>query len=599
MQANPRNLNVIFAAQCRYLVPLFQRQYVWKRVEQWEPLWEDVQAVAERYLKGNNFQPHFMGAVVLEQMTTPTGMLDVRQIIDGQQRLITLQLLVAAARDVSRSLEIPTEQHYRNFELLTVNSMASDHPEEVFKVWPTNRDREQFQLVMTSGSAAKVRAWCQAKKAVQKEDCLIPEAYLYFYDRIKEWLETSEADQRSKYLDALQYTVYQGLVLVAIDLDDKDNAQIIFETLNARGTPLLAADLVKNYLLHLADSSGLPVEQLYNRYWSAFDGARFWSQIVSQGRLYRPRIELFLQHYLTLATADEVPAGSLFVTFRQHVKTNKDKGPEDHLSSLRRYGDIFKNFYDQPLDTREGLFFYRIEVMDTTTVFPFLLYVFDRLGDSENATERLAVLTDLESYLVRRMICGLTTKNYNRLFLDLRTHLESNGGNLLAGMRQFLLSQEGDSGRWPDDFELYKAWKGEPIYKRITRARLRMILEALEMELHTDKTERVPLPKKLTIEHLMPQGWKDNWPLPVGDPDAETKRESMIHTFGNLTLVTKSLNSSLSNGPWAQKRDFILQHSALNLNRQFHKIDAWDEDQIDKRGMHLYNAATQIWPQPK
>src|SRR5574341_1017506 len=121
MDAKPRSMKDIFDAQCRYLVPLYQRPYVWRKNEQWEPLWEDVLALAERYARQDSFRPHFMGAVVLEQLDTATGTLDERQIIDGQQRLTTLQIVIEAACDVCDTLGPASTSHARALRRLTRN----------------------------------------------------------------------------------------------------------------------------------------------------------------------------------------------------------------------------------------------------------------------------------------------------------------------------------------------------------------------------------------------------------------------------------------------------------------------------------------------
>ncbi len=593
MDANPRSLKTIFESQCRYLVPLFQRSYVWNETKQWEPLWEDVQAVAERYLNSADHQPHFLGAVVLEQLHNPTGTLDSRQIIDGQQRLTTLQLLIAAARDLAKELGSPTESR---FGFLTMNQLVGDQMEELFKVWPTNVDRPHFQQVMQAGSPTQVRILYKAKSDAPSVKHLIPDAYLYFYKQIKQWLNSDGAEARTKRWEVLQNTIYNGLIIVVIDLNLNDNSQVIFETLNARGTPLLAIDLVKNYLLHQAELEHKPIEELHDKYWLPFDANdKFWRQEIRQGRLKRPRIELYLQHYLTLMVGTEVSATNLFVAFRDHVKANKDKDSEIHLAALRHYGDIFKSFYEQPATIREGLFFHRIEVLDTTTVFPFLLHVFDRLSKPQDDDQRRSVLTDLESFLVRRAVCGLTTKNYNKLFLELKQHLESNSVPILTSVREFLLTQKGDSERWPDDEEFYVAWKTEPVYRRFNQSRVRMLLEAIELAMRTGKTESVALPSNLSIEHLLPQGWGQHWPLP-DKPDAKEIRESRLHTIGNLTLVTDKLNSTMSNWPWLKKRDYILEHSVLRLNQLFQKTKEWDEDQIIERGKALFEIAKKVWP---
>ena len=137
MDAHPRTLKVIFEAQTQLAVPLFQRPYVWTQAGQWEALWEDVRSAAERQMKNDVAHPHFMGAVVLEQMSVPTGMLDRRQIIDGQQRLVTLPLLIAAARDVCQIFDGASDQYRQYLEFLTLNRGMVDDPNQVFKVWPT------------------------------------------------------------------------------------------------------------------------------------------------------------------------------------------------------------------------------------------------------------------------------------------------------------------------------------------------------------------------------------------------------------------------------------------------------------------------------
>src|SRR5215212_5450175 len=157
MDAKPRSLKDIFDAQCRYMVPLYQRPYVWNRTAQWEPLWEDVLALAERYVRQDSFRPHFMGAVVLDQLNTATGTLDLRQIIDGQQRLTTLQIIIEAAGDVCDKLGPIASNHTHDLQRLTRNDRRSNDPDEMFKVWPTNVDREHFRRVMSAGSPNELR----------------------------------------------------------------------------------------------------------------------------------------------------------------------------------------------------------------------------------------------------------------------------------------------------------------------------------------------------------------------------------------------------------------------------------------------------------
>lgn len=610
MKSDPLTLKDIFEKQRCYAVPLFQRAYVWNKDEQWAPLWEDVKGVAERILRdkknGSDKEtpPHFMGTVVLDLMDVPTRMIDARQIVDGQQRLVTLQLLMAAARDAGRTVGTPADQYCDDLNFLTVNRVRSDTPDVSFKVWPTNPDREDFRQVMGAGSPTKVRQAYQTKVDSAPIGRPIPDAYLFFYDEALKWLKPDEGNGVADRLEALEDTLYAGLNLVVIDLGVGDNAQMIFETLNARGTPLLAADLAKNYLLQLANEKKLSSEALYTKYWKPFDDDKFWREKVPQGRLFRPRMDVYLQHFLTLTIKEDIPASNMFVTFRKHVKTHDD-GPETYLASLRRYGDIFRDIYRQPTGTRGAVFFRRIvETMETTTIFPILLEVFDRLPGATNAAARSAILTDLESFLIRRMICVLPTRNYNRLFLDLLQALKPETVDLGLTIREFLAARTSPNERWPSDAEFQAAWLEKPIYENITRGRLRMVLEALELALRTSKTEDVPLPKTLTIEHLMPQSWEQNWPLPTGKADAAQVRSTLLHTIGNLTLVTQSLNSAASNDAWMPKdgslgkRATLDNHSVLCLKQSFKGIDPWNEDTIVERGKALFKVALKLWPRP-
>lgn len=599
MDAKPRSLKDVFDAQCRYMVPLYQRPYVWKKAEQWEPLWEDVVALAERYVRQDAFRPHFMGAVVLDQLNTATGTLDLRQIIDGQQRLTTLQIVVEAACDVCEKLGEVAASHARALRRLTRNDPRGNDPDEAFKVWPTNVDREHFRRVMSAGSPDELRQHYDGKPA-EAVGVAIADGYFFFYQKIHEWLETDNQDLLNKKLDALQNALYRGLMVVVIDLDEKDDAQMIFETLNARGTPLLASDLVKNYLLHQAEARGHDLDQLYVLHWQLFDATSFWREHVTTGRFKRPHIEVFLQYYLALLTRDEVQVTTLFNTFRQNVKANPSKDPADYLAELNRYGQIYHQFYNFPLETPEGLFFHRIEMLDTTTVIPLLLHVFDKLGKPEQAGPRRSILTDIESFLTRRMVSGLTTKNYNNFFLEAVKLVAEADSNQIGGiLREYLLSQTSDTGRWPNDDEFEEEWRKVEAYRYLKpQMRLRMILEALELHKRSSGlTEENFLPKKkLSVEHIMPRGWVANWPLPEDTTEAKDAREALIHTFGNLTLVTSSLNSTLSNAHWSKKQKTLLKHSSLLLNADLQEADVWDEVAIKNRGKDLFKMAKKIWP---
>jgi len=451
---------------------------------------------------------------------------------------------------------------------------------------------------MNCGSPAELRVSYGVEPGADAIGHPIAYGYLYFHQVMAAWLDRGSAGFELR-LDALLNVVRSRVRLVSIDLEDEDDAQLIFETLNARGTPLLPSDLVKNWLFHRAELAKLPLEPLYAAYWEGFDNdAAYWRKETGIGHNVRARIDFFLQHFLTIKKGDEIPLAHLYKAYCDHAGAAENGDPRHHFAELATYAEVFKGFDDFEPSSREAQFFHRLGAMNTIAAHPLVMELFRRHGKSKKQVRE--VLCDLESLLVRRMICQLNTRGYNRLFIDLLATLDGPAEELRDRVRVALAADTADSNRWPRDAEFKLAWRTNPIFQRLVQRRVRMILEALDLQLHTDKTEMLHVGETLTIEHLLPQGWKTHWPLPDGEdsPEARAARDAALHTIGNLTLARKKLNSSLSNGPWKAKRKEILKHSALNLNRPLEDWDGWDEDSIRWRSDELFKTARKIWPAP-
>lgn len=594
MHAEDRVLSIVFEPSIRLTVPLFQRPYVWTQDQNWEPLWESFHAALDRRLRGDKPRPHFLGAIVLAQMDTPTGEVGERQVIDGQQRLTTLQLFIAAIRDLAGARAVAN--YKEAFKRFAQNFVPSSRDEDsIFKVWPTNVDRTHFRATMLAGSPEFLADRYDATSTGESLGHLIPDCYLYFYKRMAESLKASAPADLEKWFEAVFATIRQDLVLVVVDLDKNDDPQLIFETLNALGTPLLPSDLVKNFLFHQALQQNEDVESLHQEYWSPFiDDADYWRAEIRQGRLKWHRIDIFLAHYLTLQRKEVVSMTHLFGEFRDHFRS-REVVAREHITALYTYGQVFKRFDEYHPDSREGVFFRRLEDLDTNMVLPVLLEV---LRSPQPREETIRFLDLLESYLVRRAVCGLTYKNYNRLFVDLIRRLSQTSfcSNELC---KYLLERDGDSAVWPTDKEFQDAFMYSTVYKGLKQSRVRMVLEAVEQSMRDGKAEKIRIDEKLTIEHVMPRSWEEHWPLvePVGDNPTEV-RNQLVHTFGNLSLVTAKLNPSLSNSAWKTKRAALLQHSALALNRSLQQFETWDERAILKRGLQMFAVAKALWPRP-
>ena len=605
VQAHTHAPSAIFGQHIRYVVPLFQRPYVWNRDDQWRPLWEDVRNVTERILEGpaqgfggQGVAPHFLGAIVLDQQLNPTAFIGVRHIIDGQQRLTTLQLLLDAAQWVVEQHGSPMDAQALRVLVLNDKSIAQ-HDDDVFKVWPTDRDQDAFRASMDND--------VQVPKELATSR--ITQAHTFFVEQITAWAMSNGADAAAERLHALVLALREHLRLVVIDLEPGDNAQVIFETLNHRGAPLLAADLVKNLVFQLIQAQQGDVRKLYDAYWSALD-SDYWRQLVAQGRMYRPRIDLFLNYWLTMKLLHEVPTDRVFSDFRDYVVGTKP----DIAALLKELSDdakVYEQMEKLAPDTVEGRFHYRvIRALDTAAVGPFLLWLL-RYSEADMPVEqRHKALQSVESWLVRRALCRATAKDVNRTVLDMLKELERHGPAVAGDtIETFLNGQTADSRYWPTDDMVQQSMAVLPLYKNLTRPRLRMLLEALEDARRGPLGEGQLCPRNLTVEHVMPQAWREYWGSDVKDDEiAQLHRDQLIHTLGNLTLVNGKLNPALSNRPWTDadapeskgKRSYLLEHSELKLNADLVKKHeaAWTEQDIRSRTTKLVERLAAIWARP-
>jgi hypothetical protein len=241
-----------------------------------------------------------------------------------------------------------------------------------------------------------------------------------------------------------------------------------------------------------------------------------------------------------------------------------------------------------------------MQLLDTSTLTPLVFYFLEH-HDAESP-EIGQILSDLESYVVRRFVCGLTTKSYNRTFTTrLLAELAKERRSDATALREKLKNLTGDSQHWPSDAEFEQGWCYRALYQGKNTSKVRAILEALELCQRTTKQELLPLPDGLTVEHVMPQKWEANWTIPDNSAEAVADRKRLLHSIGNLTLVTSAFNSALSNEAFAVKRPEIVTTSLLMLNtyfRQFSDQDVWDETKIIDRAVAMFPLAKSVWARP-
>ena len=601
MEPRKHTLAELFEGHLVYVVPSYQRLYVWNREDQWAPLWSDVEDIANVLLKEAatrdseivdpaSVEAHFLGAVVLKMSGNTPDLARQLRVIDGQQRLTTLQLLVAAAVTELEyvGLSIPADR----LRELTANASRSVSPgNDRLKIshhrHRPGHDYERFEDVM--GAALN-------GLATDSLDGPMAECYLFFQEAIREWLSRQHTHITAA-ASALATTLIVKLNLVGIYLDPHEKEHIIFETLNARGEPLTEWDKIKNYLLYKADEEpGLDQESFFEDYLDRFDDP-WWRRAVGRGA-QRPRTDIFADYWLESRKNIPVAVRRVYREFERHVD-NDDQHVEPMMQALIQDARYFERFEesDPSNSNREAQFHSRRLDMAIGAIWPLLLQL-QRI-DSEQL-ERDRWFATLESYFVRRMIVGYQARSYDQVALELLNVLPSasdRGVGTADVITEHLLRYSEAASLWPSDVELKQA----VLNRHLPQYAQRLVLSAIEQRLITNRAGMADLVPNVQIEHIMPRGWQpESWPLPYSvEPTlAVAKREQIVETLGNLTLLNGRLNSSISNASWNTKRAAIQESDNLFVNRRLleEPSDEWTEDDICRRGEWMHSVIVEIWP---
>jgi len=607
MKPFTRSIIDLFDGKRRYLIPLYQRQYSWRETPQIALLWEDIERAVKRIEKDrSSLIPHFMGAIVISQVKTFGKQVQAFEVIDGQQRLTTFQLLLAALRDVA---EGQGSSYGKEIGKYLLNDGVMEKEEERYKLWPSITDRRALVKIVDSMADLSGVAGLDANDELVGKASTV--AYDAFRRRIDVHVNVGGVYQESR-LEILFEAMKAGLAVVSIELEGGDDPQTIFETLNSRGMPLSPSDLLRNFIFQRAKDLGqsdgsLNVDKLYEKHWLPLD-RNFWRFQESRGRQTRSRLDWMLTDHLAMHIGDIVSIENLFSGYR---KWTLDSAPfasvTAELEAISTTAAVEQRLFSPKDEDPVGRFGSIANAFDVSTAMPLAVYLATepsvalRLGEAFRA---------LESYILRRDICGLTTKNYNRFFASLIPRLRTCGGDKVDELITYLSSRPIDMDRWPDDAEWQRSWLMREQYRAARQPRLRYILETIERAKHTALTEDIQILSALTIEHIMPQKWQTKWALPGMEDLAEAdygpelfekvrSRNSIVNTMGNLTLITGALNSTVSNGHFSVKMPAVRAFAALALNRELNAFELWDESTIYQRGSALFELARAIWSPPE
>lgn len=553
----------LFANGARYSMPMFQRPYVWKRESQWEPLWEDLQAKAdecaaalrrtpESYTEALSTPDHFLGTIVLQEEKRKDLRTREWHVIDGQQRILTLQLLLRAAQEClgdARNHDLMSMTHIRESEL---------------RVESTEHDTHNYSEVMNG--------------AEERTKTRFSSAYRYFADQIRAYIHTYSEEEREKIGEtALFIAITQKFRMCVIQLALHVNAHDIYESLNARGTALRQTDLIKNFVL----SQGVDLAV-----WKVWETPE-WQRLVSSGRHQETYLEAALRRYLIYRTRKDVRSAEIYPTFKKladgaDVVEDLVKEAQKDLKALHEFR--YAALPDGPVKTGRDT----MSILQMADIWPAVFAILKQDGKTRN----LGMLM-LASYMIRRKLAYRSNRlNSREVVIGLVKMLRGATSTPLADMRVFLAGLEGTLA-WPTDHETESRLVQDNLTVR--RPVRQFLLQAIESRMRSIKEEPVET-SGLTLEHIMPTKWVDHWPLPANTRDVD--RELAVNKIGNLTLVTRAFNSSAKNLDWATKRAEMERHSSLRLNKSLIYLPEWNETTIDDRSRSLAREICKIWPGP-
>ena len=553
MKAGEVVFQKLLDGKIQYVVPLYQRTYSWEE-EQWEQLWDDLLEVYAMPTPKN----HFIGSVVTQQIPNqPPESVSRYTLIDGQQRMTTLFILLST---ISQLASAEPESWERLDDEIQNTCLINqfNRGDEYIKLMPTQRDRAAFDEIVGGGVSAT--------------DTQIARAHSYFLKKIQD----GDLEGKSIDLRKLHSCIVNHLDMVSIHLDEDDSPNRIFESLNNTGMPLSVADLIRNYFL-MNISNPDQQEQAYQNHWypmeqtlNAGGGTMaanfFWHFLMKDGSL--PRKD---------ETYDE-------------VKRRFDRPSQNiAIAALQDFAK-FSAYYAQiagsdttTLDEYLAAQISRLNQWEVAVAYPFLLRAWDEVASGEVQVKELATVMEMiESFVVRRTICGVPTNQLRRIFAQLSAQVEIQ--DFVASTRSYLLRN-----RWPTDDEFLSNFIDFPLYSRGRTTRTRLVLWALERSFGSKETPEDT--DSITIEHVMPQTLSADWIVELGD-GAQDVHERCLHTIGNLTLT--GYNPELSNQSFAYKKDWY-KKANFEISKSIQSSGCWTERSIRNRATELAERAVQIW----
>ncbi|MFI3239839.1 MAG: DUF262 domain-containing protein [Bacteroidales bacterium] len=558
---NKQLVRVMDGSENRFIIPVYQRNYDWKETHCKQLLKDLLDLI------NSSRNSHFFGSIVRAQL--PGGKANDYLIIDGQQRLTTITLLLLAIHNnIVEGIVKPEEEKLAQ------------------KIW------NKFIVDEYQTDCRKIRL-----KPI-KEDCIafdnilfktpndyimssnVTANYLFFDRKIKELAETIKIDDL--------YESITKLIVIDIFLENDDNPQLIFESLNSTGLNLSEADKIRNFIL-----MGLEIsiqEKYYELYWTKIE------------RNTNYKVSPFIRDFLTLKTGKITTIDKVYFTFKEFVGDTNDKTTGETLKELLSYSEIFNSIIKTNTNSRNiNTILKRINQLDISTIYPFLFALFNYSKETSlPEAELIKVLLTIEVFLFRRLICGLPTNALNKIFASLHKDIirRKDETNNYSDILVYILQSKTGSSALPNDEEFIQSFSTKNIYSMQSKNKV-YLFERFENNDSKETNDIATLMNniQLSVEHIMPQTLSDSWKISLGDRYKEIY-DKWLNTIANLTLT--GYNNKYKNRPFEEKRDIPdgFKDSSLRLNKFLAGCDKWSENELTQRQSILLNEALKLWSYP-
>lgn len=555
MEATQAQLLSLLDGKKQFTIPIYQRTYSW-HLKQCQQLFLDI----ERIGNDESELSHFIGSIVyFKPGTSPVTSVPELLVIDGQQRLTTVSLLLLALTHFLK--EHPD---------FTLEDETWEEIQETYLINKHRKDDSRFKLLLTRKDKTTYTNLVDEMEMTSNHSKRVLENYNFFKGKIHK--ENALA-------------VYHGikkLIIVDVILErDKDNPQLIFESLNSTGLDLSQADLIRNYIL-----MGQPMDKqndLYERYWFPMEQS-FGENIGS--------LAWFIRDYLTMKEASIPRIDQVYEVYKKFLGSkNGFKSVEEAVKSLHRYAKYYVRIAllkeEDPAIAKK---LKEITKLKIDTSYPFLLAVYGDFEEEQiNKEEFIEIIGMVSNYVFRRAICGIPTNSLNKTFATLYKRIKRE--TYLESVKAAFILMDGYR-RFPSDTEFSKELQIKDVYNFRSR---NYLLESLE---NHNRKELVNA-ENYTIEHILPQNQNVSiqWQNELGE-DWERTKAKYLHSLGNLSLT--GYNSELSDRPFSDKKTIPggFDTSPLFLNESVRAETKWNEEAILRRASKLAERACLVWKEP-